>query len=175
MNIYDKDFPVSRLLDDAIRDVEIVGFDPSEIKLSSKHGNFYPITSDNLATALAHDLNTPDFLSVMEGHTEKDYQDRGQITRYFWESLSSDVDGKKTWDNPADGLDPMLAVARAYAAITIRCDRDIAARMTEDEESRRRIDEASAARLPGRQRVAGFLDEHRQGDRSVKPQCPNVR
>jgi hypothetical protein len=168
MNVYDKDFPVSRLLDDAIRGAEIVGFDPSEIKLSSKLGNFYPITNDNphLTTALAHDLNTGDFLSVMEGHVEKDYQDRGEITRYFWNSLSSDVDGNKTWDSPADRLDPMLAVARAYAAVWTQLDVNRVAAEAASKEATDRAAAHSESCAPGRERVGQFLEDFRTNHRN---------
>jgi hypothetical protein len=126
MNIYGEDFNVSRVLQDAIRNVEIVGFDPSEIKLSSKTNNLFTITKDEpqLTDSLSCDLSDTHFLSVMSGSTDTAMQKRAQITQYFWDSLRADSDGNKKWTEPSDRLDPMLAVARAYTAIRMRHDRE---------------------------------------------------
>jgi hypothetical protein len=156
MSTYGKDFPLSRLLEDAIAEVEIVGFDPTEIKLSSSTDNLYSITKEQATEVLSRELADDYFLAVMAGSTDKECVARAEITRYYWESL------RGSFDNSVDRSDACLAVARAYAALSLRRHKELEARNATEEERKKAAAEHHAKCEERRKRTTPFLEAFRK-------------
>jgi hypothetical protein len=96
---YDQTFNSARLVSDASAAAQIVGFNPSELKLSG-NDKFCPVADDALPGVVPES-----FLHVMAGSTDAGIKRRSQIVRYYQAS-----------DNGKDRPDVMQAISRAYAA-----------------------------------------------------------
>ena len=141
MNLYEKDFALSRLLEDAMLQADVVGFCSSEIKLQSNNENLFDIPNEHpLLTKIFQpggELSNTDFLYNITGVADKELSARGEITKYYYNSLRPDADGVKSWVNPADRVDPLLAVARAFSAIKLKEEH----RIKKEEDERRAVRE----------------------------------
>jgi hypothetical protein len=110
-----------RIIEDAIKGVGIVGFDPAQIKLRATAGNVFEVPKkssllDEVLTAMEEN----DFIgSFYTDPTDKEAKIKSTLLKFFWDSLRS-KDGKKSWKQPIDRIDPIYALANGLAAIQLR-------------------------------------------------------
>jgi hypothetical protein len=122
------DSTLKYLVGKAFRESEFVGHDMSDIKLHSETGGPFENVFDIPAShPMMREMFLPGgplantkFLSNLKLSGDVWNARRARMTEYYWNSLRTDADGNKCFDNPTDRPDAMLAVARAFAALKLK-------------------------------------------------------
>jgi len=107
------EFNFSRVLLDAGRKANHVGFDQKEIDVNGDR--YIPVDVDLWAPAMLRRIESGGVLTEVLGHSKKDPSSTAAMVVYFWDSLRV-VDGEKTLYSATDPIEPIKAVVVALAA-----------------------------------------------------------
>jgi hypothetical protein len=122
------DSTLKYLVGKAVRESEVVGHAMSDTQLLSETGGPFdhvfdiPDTHPLMKEVFlpGGPLSSTKFLANLKLSGDVWNARRARMTEYYWNSLRTDADGNKCFENPADRPDPMLAVARAFVALKLK-------------------------------------------------------